>query len=262
MEFVPLDGQFGKLLVGHLEARGIFVQLGTNVEPLIGGRAANQIDHDLAADQRTPAPIVGDMAEHPMFDLVPLAGSRRHMTDLDYQVQLVGQLLQLQAPQANPVAVAAAALGRNQQTAGVWIARMAHFPPPAPNAFDGEFGRVVIDPNAHPALIGSDIVDPVGRHLAEFRIDEPRPPPKDATSPRRAVRRALGIWPQSSPHRPYPKTAGIIRIVQVISAGAMLPIVVEPTKRVFLSLVSGGRAVSERQSQSDFDAPGDVGRWS
>src|SRR5271166_304417 len=151
---------------------GIFVQLGTNVEPLIGGRAANQIDHDLAADQRTPAPIVGDMAEHPMFDLVPLAGSRRHMTDLDYQVQLVGQLLQLQAPQANPVAVAAAALGRNQQTAGVWIARMAHFPPPAPNAFDGEFGRVVIDPNAHPALIGSDIVDPVGRHLAEFRIDE------------------------------------------------------------------------------------------
>ena len=36
---------------------------------------------------------------------------------------------------------------------------------------------------------------------------------------------------------------------------------VEPTKRVFLPLVSGGRAVSERQSQSDFDAPGDGGHW-
>ena len=43
--------------------------------------------------------------------------------------------------------------------------------------------------------------------------------------------------------------------------GAILPIVVEPTKRVFLPLVSGGRAVSERQSQSDFDAPGDGGHW-
>jgi hypothetical protein len=43
--------------------------------------------------------------------------------------------------------------------------------------------------------------------------------------------------------------------------GAIQPIVVEPTKRVFLPLVSGGRAVSERQSQSDFDAPGDGGHW-
>ncbi len=42
---------------------------------------------------------------------------------------------------------------------------------------------------------------------------------------------------------------------------AMLPIVVEPTRRVFLPFVSGGQAVSERQSQSDFDAPGDGGHW-
>src|SRR5260370_4898473 len=58
MKFVPLDGQFGKLLVAHLEARllGVFVQLGTNAEPLIGGRAADQIDHDLAAHPRTAAP--------------------------------------------------------------------------------------------------------------------------------------------------------------------------------------------------------------
>ena len=31
---------------------------------------------------------------------------------------------------------------------------------------------LVPDADAHPALIGSDIIDAVGRHLAEFRIDE------------------------------------------------------------------------------------------
>ena len=35
-----------------------------------------------------------------------------------------------------------------------------------------EFGRVVIDPNADPTLIGCDIVDAVGRDLAELRINE------------------------------------------------------------------------------------------
>jgi len=49
---------------------------------------------------------------------------------------------------------------------------MTHFFPPAPDAFDGEFGGVVIDPNADPPLIGGDIVDAVGRDLAEVRINE------------------------------------------------------------------------------------------
>jgi hypothetical protein len=122
MKFVPFDGQFGKLIVRHLEAGlhleagfvGILVQLGTNVEPGFGGRAADQIDHDLAADQGTPAPVVGDVAEHAMFDLVPLAGSGWKVTDLDRDVDFVGQPLQLAFPQADPISVAAATIRRNQ----------------------------------------------------------------------------------------------------------------------------------------------------
>jgi len=49
---------------------------------------------------------------------------------------------------------------------------MAHFFPPAPDAFGGEFSSVMIDPNTYPTLIGCDIVDAVGRDLAEFRINE------------------------------------------------------------------------------------------
>src|SRR3954447_12809978 len=53
MKLVPLEGQFSKLLVRHLEPRfvGILVQLGPNVKRCCGGCPADQIDHDLAADQ-------------------------------------------------------------------------------------------------------------------------------------------------------------------------------------------------------------------
>src|SRR3954469_4065489 len=65
MKLVPLEGQFSKLFVRHLEPRfvGILVQLGPNVEPCFGGRAADQIDHALAAGQGAAAPVVGDVAE-------------------------------------------------------------------------------------------------------------------------------------------------------------------------------------------------------
>src|SRR4051812_12790887 len=174
MKLVPLEGQFSKLFVRHLEPGfvGILVQLGANVEPCFGGRAADQIDHDLAADQGASAPVVGDVAEHPMFDRVPLAGSGWKVTDLDLDAELIGQLLQLAFPQADPISVATATIRRNQHAAGLGIAWMTHFFPPAPDAFDGEFGGVVIDPNADPPLIGGDIVDAVGRDLAEVRINE------------------------------------------------------------------------------------------
>ena len=63
MEFSPFDGQGGKLLLGHLDARsvGVRIQLGSNMETRIGRRAADQIDYHFKAEQRTTAPVMGDM---------------------------------------------------------------------------------------------------------------------------------------------------------------------------------------------------------
>jgi hypothetical protein len=49
----------------------------------------------------------------------------------------------------------------------VGIARFAEALPPAANALDGEGGGIGIDPDIDPALVGGDVVDAVGRDLAE-----------------------------------------------------------------------------------------------
>src|SRR5437016_9728261 len=108
----------------------------------------------LAAEQGSAAPVVGDVAEHAVLDLVPLARAGREVTDLHGQTQLVGQVLQLQSPQAHAVAVASSAVGRDQQTPRTGIQRTTHLQPPAPNALYGELCRVVVDAHADPALVG------------------------------------------------------------------------------------------------------------
>jgi hypothetical protein len=115
MEFVALNGQVGEFLVRHPDAClvGILVQLAPNLEPRVGGRAADPIDDDLATDQGAATPVVGDVAEHTVPHPVPFAGARRKMADLDGQVQLVGELLQFKAPQANLISVVAAAVCRD-----------------------------------------------------------------------------------------------------------------------------------------------------
>jgi hypothetical protein len=58
----------------------------------------DQVHHHLTTDERSAAPIRGDVAEHAMLDFVPLAGSRREMTNLNRQAQFIRQFLQLPSP--------------------------------------------------------------------------------------------------------------------------------------------------------------------
>ena len=160
MELVALDGQFREFLVGHFDPRRIvaLVELRLDAQSLGGRGVADQVDHDLAADQRSTTPVLGDVAKHPMLDLVPLAGAGREVTDLDDHPQVVGQFLQLDAPETNAIAVAAAAVGGDQQATRGRVERLAHLAPPPADALDRKFGRVVGDADAHPALVGHDVI--------------------------------------------------------------------------------------------------------
>ena len=107
------SAQFG---IGDLEADRIdaAIQLGADFQSGWCGGVRNQIDDDVVTHQRSPPPILGDVAEHALLDLVPLAGPRWEVAHLDGHPQAHSQLLQCHRPQAAPTAVAATPVGRDQ----------------------------------------------------------------------------------------------------------------------------------------------------
>ena len=84
VEFVPFNGQRGEFLVGNLDTGrvNVFIKLGLNLQACSRGRAADQIDHHLATDQGASPPVLGDVTEHAVLDLVPLAGAEWEVADL------------------------------------------------------------------------------------------------------------------------------------------------------------------------------------
>src|SRR3954453_23764418 len=160
----------GHLGIGHLDAFrvGAAVEAALDGEAGAGGGAGDQLDDHPVGQQRLAAPVLGDEGEQPMLDPVPLAGARPQVGHRDRQPGLVRAALQLALPQPDPHAVAAAAVGGDQQPGGGGIAGPAKVPPPVPNALDGEGGSVVIDAEIDPSGIRGDVVDAGGRHLAQL----------------------------------------------------------------------------------------------
>ena len=89
--------QFG---VGDLKADRIdaSIQFGADLQSGLCRRVRNQIDDDVVTHQRSTTPILGDVAEHPMLDLVPFAGARWKVAHMDWHSQAHRQLLQRHFP--------------------------------------------------------------------------------------------------------------------------------------------------------------------
>ena len=100
MELVTGQVDGGKLGVADLDLLGVvvFVELGVDLQACAGGRCGDRVDHDLVAGQRASAPGLGDVAEQPMLDLVPLRGAGREVADPDLKAGGIGELLQLKLP--------------------------------------------------------------------------------------------------------------------------------------------------------------------
>lgn len=113
--FFEIDGS--QLLIADTKA--LFVKIGIQFsrdrQSVSRGRAANEIDNDFMAGQRLPPPVHADIAEHAMFDLVPLAGTGREVAYRKTQSGLVCKSLQRDLPQSHPVAVAAATITRSKE---------------------------------------------------------------------------------------------------------------------------------------------------
>jgi len=196
MEFRRAETDPGQLLFCYYFFRRILILIHFRADSKssICFCASNELYDRCIAYQRAAAPVLCDMAEHTMFNLVPFTGSRWKVADFQAQAKFVGQLLQRHLPQACAAAVTASAVCRNQQLLGVRVSPPAHLSPPSPDRGRGESGGVVIDAHTHPAFIVGDIVHPIGNGLLDLRIgkvmdqDLDRPPPGQPFPPRVPVR--------------------------------------------------------------------------
>ena len=96
--------------VRHLHAKGYsrVSSLAFTRSPVVVRTLPNELHDRLVIDQRTAAPVFGDMAEQPMLDLVPFRRSRWKMRHADGKTGAVREALQLEFPEARAGAVAAA----------------------------------------------------------------------------------------------------------------------------------------------------------
>ena len=92
---MAFDFHGSQFLIGDFGLKWInsFVEFGFDAQSLIGAGVSDQIDDYLMADQRTTTPILGYVAEHPMFDLVPFAGARWKVTNMNRHVQPCRKIL-------------------------------------------------------------------------------------------------------------------------------------------------------------------------
>src|SRR4029434_11300959 len=100
MEDVSFNLESGELFIGEFSSGGVAprIERRTNLQPRCCRGAAEQVDDDFVADQRFAPPILRDVGEHPVLDLMPFAGARGQMTDRDTHPKLIVQTLELDLP--------------------------------------------------------------------------------------------------------------------------------------------------------------------
>ena len=98
---MPLEAYRRQLRIGDGDATRVLaaVEFRPNAESGPTVRRANEAHDRGQVDEWGAAPIHRDVREQPMLDLVPLARTRRKVTDRDHQARPIGQTLQFPLPQ-------------------------------------------------------------------------------------------------------------------------------------------------------------------
>src|SRR3954451_21518916 len=102
MEPGPLDLDGCEFLSCDLEPGlvGVGVKFGVDPQSRLGCGAPDQVHHYRSAYQRSPTPVLRDMTEHPVLDLVPLARARWEMAHGNPETDRISEPLQGDLPQA------------------------------------------------------------------------------------------------------------------------------------------------------------------
>ena len=94
MEVVGLEIEQGQFRVGDLDTGRVLasIKFGSNLQARLCRCVGDQIDDDFVTHQRPTSPVLGDVREHAVLDLVPFAGARREVAHMDGQPQVATKL--------------------------------------------------------------------------------------------------------------------------------------------------------------------------
>jgi len=100
MECIAFDVEGGHFGVADFDSLGVAigVEFAANREAVLRGGCRDQLDNRRPARQGLAAPILCNVTEQAVFDLVPFRRAGRIVADDDGQTRLVGELLQLDFP--------------------------------------------------------------------------------------------------------------------------------------------------------------------
>ncbi len=92
MKCVSVEVQSRHFLIAHFAPHRISgaVQIALYLQPTSRSRAPYQAQDYRIADQRSAPPVLADVREEPVLDLVPLTGSWWQVTHRDRQPCLIG----------------------------------------------------------------------------------------------------------------------------------------------------------------------------
>ena len=95
MEYVTLDVEAIHLLVAYLDRLFIVpcVYLTSDCQPCVCGGGTNEFYYRHTACQGLPAPILANVTEHLMFDLIPLRRAWWVMAYSDRKPRFIGKCL-------------------------------------------------------------------------------------------------------------------------------------------------------------------------
>ena len=164
MKLRPGQVQFFHLLIRNRNACrvDILIEFRLDGQARGGRRVADSLHDHFMIDERSPTPVFGNMTKHPMFNFVPFAGARREVADMDTESRLIREALQFDFPAPTTARIAPPTVRGNESLAGLGIQRLSHVHPPTPDGRHGTLGRVMVNPNAHPARIRRHIIHAIG----------------------------------------------------------------------------------------------------
>lgn len=131
-------------------------------------RAANEVDQNQHCAQDMASPCGCDLAEESVLNRIPFGGSRRVMTDCNFEPGLIGKVVQTFLVPPRTRSITAATIGLDHQTLRLGIVRLVETTPVS-DGIDGQVCGVAGGRHADMTLVPFRIVNAI-RCRASRRI--------------------------------------------------------------------------------------------